>query len=364
MSRKLKIAVLANLKKNAPKFDDLSDDYWDDLDSEKTPEAIIAAIQQGGHEAVFYEGDLSVVDKLRAHRPDLIFNICESHFGDSRESQIPALLEMLRIPYTGSRVLTLALCLDKPMTKRVLNWHELPTPAFQTFENENEPLDDDMIFPLFVKPAREGTSVGISSKSIVRDEKELREQLRFVFQTYKQTALVEKYIAGREVTLGVVGNIGGFSARRLPQRLYGTRRRTPGDLDDIRAGGLLFLPPMEVDLKPYQQTEGIYTNRLKTELAEQITYLCPAPLSREQLEELNWLTAAVFRVCGCCDFSRVDFRLDENDNFKPYILEINPLPGLTPEISDLVIEAAAINISHAELVSRILDAAIRRHGLT
>ena len=210
MSRKLKIAVLANLKKNAPKFDDLSDDYWDDLDSEKTPEAIIAAIQQGGHEAVFYEGDLSVVDKLRAHRPDLIFNICESHFGDSRESQIPALLEMLRIPYTGSRVLTLALCLDKPMTKRLLNWHELPTPAFQTFENENEPLDDDMIFPLFVKPAREGTSVGISSKSIVRDEKELREQLRFVFQTYKQTALVEKYIAGREVTLGVVGNIGGF----------------------------------------------------------------------------------------------------------------------------------------------------------
>ena len=364
MSRKLKIAVLANLKKNAPKFDDLSDDYWDDLDSEKTPEAIIAAIQQGGHEAVFYEGDLSVVDKLRAHRPDLIFNICESHFGDSRESQIPALLEMLRIPYTGSRVLTLALCLDKPMTKRLLNWHELPTPAFQTFENENEPLDDDMIFPLFVKPAREGTSVGISSKSIVRDEKELREQLRFVFQTYKQTALVEKYIAGREVTLGVVGNIGGFSARRLPQRLYGTRRRTPGDLDDIRAGGLLFLPPMEVDLQPYQQTEGIYTNRLKTELAEQITYLCPAPLSREQLEELNWLTAAVFRVCGCCDFSRVDFRLDENDNFKPYILEINPLPGLTPEISDLVIEAAAINISHAELVSRILDAAIRRHGLT
>jgi len=355
--------VLANLKKNAPKFEGMSDDYWDDLDSEKTPEAIIAAIQHGGHEAVFYEGDLSVADKLRANRPDLVFNICESHFGDSRESQIPALLEMLRIPYTGSRVLTLALCLDKSMTKRLLNWHELPTPAFQTFETENEPLDDDMHFPLFVKPSREGTSVGISAKSIVRDEKELREQLRFVFQTYKQTALVEKYVAGREVTLGVVGNIGGFSARRLPQRLYGTKRRTPGDLDDIRAGGLLFLPPMEVDLKPYQQTEGIYTNRLKTELAEEITYLCPAPLSREQIEELNWLTAAVFRVCGCCDFSRVDFRLDETDSFKPYILEINPLPGLTPVISDLVIEAAAINISHAELVNRVLDAAIRRHGL-
>lgn len=363
MPRRLKVALLANLKKNAPKFEGMSEDYWDDLDSEKTTHAIVEAIQQGGHEAVFYEGNADLPDKLRQYRPDICFNICESHFGDSRESQVPALLEMLRIPYTHSKVLTLALCLDKPMTKRVLNWHELPTPAFQTFERVDEPLDDDMKFPLFVKPAREGTSVGISEKSIVNSEQELREQLRQVFDRYRQTALVEHYIAGREITLGVVGNIAGFSARRLPQRLYGTSRRTPGDLDDIRAGGLLFLPPMEVDLKPFENTDQIYTNRLKTDLADQLNYLVPAPLSREQLEELNWLTAAVFRVTGCFDTARVDFRLDENDNFKPYVLEINPLPGLAPGISDLVIEADAINISHAELINRILEAAIRRHGI-
>jgi D-alanine-D-alanine ligase len=363
MPRQLKIALLANLKKNAPKFPGMSEDYWDDLDSETTIEALLAAMRQGGHEAIFYEGDANLPEKLNRNRPDLCFNICEAHFGDSREAQVPALLEMLRIPYTHSKVLTLALCLDKPMTKRVLNWHELPTPGFQTFERIDEPLDDDLKFPLFVKPAREGTSVGISEKSIVHNEPELREQLKEVFEKYKQTALVEQYIAGREVTVGLVGNIAGFSARRLPQRLYSTKRRTPGDLDDIRAGGLLFLPPMEVDLKPFEGSDQIYTNRLKTDLADQLNYRCPAPLTPQQIEELNWLTAAVFKVCGCSDTSRVDFRLDETDNYKPYILEINPLPGLAPVISDLVIEAAAINISHAELINRILDAALRRHGI-
>lgn len=362
--RRLKVALLANLKKNAPKFPEMSDDYWDDLDAETTVEAILAAIRSGGHEAVFYEGDSTLAEKLRDHRPDICFNICEAHFGDSREAQVPALLEMLRIPYTGSKVLTLALCLDKPMTKRLLMWHELPTPAFQTFERVDEALDDDMSYPLFVKPSREGTSVGIGPQSIVHNEKELREQLNAIFDTYKQTALVEHYVAGREVTVGLVGNVSGFAARRLPQRLYGTRRRTPGDLDDLRAGGLLFLPPMEVDLSPFKNSDEVYSNRLKTDLADQLNYLCPAPLDPTQVEELNWLTAAVFRVCGCHDVSRVDFRLDENDNFKPYVLEINPLPGLAPGISDLVIEAAAIKIEHAELVNRILDAAIRRHGIS
>lgn len=363
MSRRLKVALLANLKKNAPRLPGMSEDHWDDLDSETTVEAILEAMRAGGHDAVFYEGDVTLADKLRDNRPDICFNICESHFGDAREAQVPALLEMLRIPYTGSQVLTLALCLDKPMTKRLLMWHELPTPAFQTFERVDEPLDDDMIFPLFVKPAREGTSVGISAHSIVHNDQELRDQLRFIFDNYQQSALVERYIAGREVTVGLVGNISGFAARRLPQRLYGTRRRTPGDLDDLRAGGLLFLPPMEVDLAPYKQSDEVYSNRLKTDLADQITYMCPAPLEPQQIEELNWLTAAVFRVCGCYDVSRVDFRLDENDNYKSYILEINPLPGLAPKISDLVIEAAAINISHEELVNRILDSALRRHGI-
>ncbi len=361
----LRVAVLANLKKNAPKFPGMSDDHWDDLDSDSTVEALMAAIRAGGHECVFLEGDAELAEKLRANRPDLCFNICEGHFGDGREAQVPAVLEMMRIPYTGSRVMTLALALDKPMTKRVLMWHDLPTPAFQSFESADEPLDDDMQFPLFVKPSREGTGMGVSAKSIVNNEQELREQVAYTLERYKQTALVERYIAGREVTVGVVGNISGVTARRLPERFYSKQRDySEAGLAALKAGGLTFLPPLEIDLKPYQETDVVYSNRLKTDLADAAYTLCPAPLERKQVQELNWLTAAVFRVMGCHDVSRVDFRLDENDNDKPYILEINPLPGLAPVISDLVIEANAVHISHTELVNMVLEAAIARHGLT
>jgi D-alanine-D-alanine ligase len=361
----LKVALLANLKKNAPHFPGMADDHWADLDSETTVEALQAAIEAGGHTCLFYEGDATLYEKLRDRRPDLCFNISEGHFGDGREAQVPALLEMLRLPYTGSRVLTLALALDKPMTKRVLMWHDLPTPAMQTFESPDEALDDDMLFPLFVKPAREGTGMGVSAKSIVNTDAELREQLDYIINRYKQTALVERFIAGREVTVGLVGNISGVAARRLPSRFYaaGNRDFSTAGLAALKAGGMTFLPPMEVDLAPYRESDAVYSNRLKTDLADQVGYLCPAPLEGDQVRELNWLTAAVFRVIGCHDVARVDFRLDESDNLKPYILEVNPLPGLTPGVSDLVIEAAAHGISHTELVNLILEAAIIRYGL-
>jgi D-alanine-D-alanine ligase len=122
-----------------------------------TVNAIVAALEAAGHRATFLEGDLSLVEKLPKLRPDICFNISEGHWGDSRESHVPAILEMLRIPYTGSGVLTLALTLDKAMAKRVLAFHGLPTPAFQVFERADEPLDSDLRFPLFVKPSREGT---------------------------------------------------------------------------------------------------------------------------------------------------------------------------------------------------------------
>jgi D-alanine-D-alanine ligase len=362
----LKVAVLANLKKNAPHFPGMAADHWADLDSESTVESLVSAIKAGGHQAYFCEGNADLANHLREDQPDICFNICEGHFGDARESQVPGLLEMLRMPYTGSRVLALALALDKPMTKRVLMWHDLPTPAFQSFESPSEPLDSDMVFPLFVKPSREGTGMGVSAKSIVRTEPELREQLDYIINKYKQTALVERFIAGREVTVGLVGNISGIGARRLPSRFYNSAARDYSDagLAGLKAGGMTFLPPMEVDLAPYLESDGVYSNRLKTDLADQLGYLCPAPLASAQVRELNWLAAAVFRVIGCHDVSRIDFRLDESDNFKPYVLEINPLPGLAPGISDLVIEADAMGMSHTELVNLILETAIIRWGLS
>lgn len=350
----MRVALLANLKKNAPILPDMSPDMWDDLDSEKTIDAIMAAIASRGHEVSFLEGDITLYDRLREVKPDICFNICEGHFGDSRESHVPAVLEMLRIPYTGSRVLTLALTLDKPMTKRVLAYHNLPTPPFQTFERVNEPLDPDMQFPVFLKPSREGTGMGVSADSIAHNEEHLRKQLRRLFDRYDQPVLVERYIDGREVTVGVVGNLASPVAWRLPENEDAPRI----------SRGLHFFPPLEVDMSQYPEEEmGIYTSKIKVDLAEDFHYLCPAPLTPEQVETLNWLTAATFRITGCQDVARVDFRLDKHDNDKPYILEINPLPGLNPGYSDLCIEAKAGGWTYEELVNRILDEAIERQGL-
>ena len=348
-----RVALLANLKKNAPTFDGMPADQWDHLDSEKTVNALVEAIRAGGHTCEFLEGNLSLIESLPKFKPDICFNICESHFGDAREAQVPSLLEMMRIPYTGSKVLTLALALDKPMTKRVIAFHDLPTPEFQTFERVDELLTSDMVFPLFVKPSREGTGMGVSRNSIVYDEKEMREQISVIIQKYKQPALVERYIEGREVTVGFVGNLQGPVAQRLPDDENARR---------IQAG-LHFLPPMEVDLSPFSDSDTVYSNRLKVDLADQLNYLCPAPITEEMKDQLNWLAAAVFRVTGALDVSRVDFRLDEHDDYKPYILEINPLPGLSPIISDLVIEAAGEGIGHTELVNMILDTALERYAM-
>jgi D-alanine-D-alanine ligase len=209
-------------------------------------------------------------------------------------------------------------------------------------------------YPLFVKPSREGTGMGVSAESIVRDEGQLRSQLRRIFERYDEPALVERFIEGREVTVGVIGNLTPPVAWRIPE----------DDEAPRISRGLHFLPPLEVDMPAYPAEEaGVYTGRIKVELAHDFHYLCPAPLTAEQIDELNWLAAATFRVTGCLDVARVDFRLDSNDGQKPYVLEVNPLPGLNPDYSDLCIEAAADGWSYEELVNRILDEAIERFGL-
>lgn len=360
----MRIALLANLKKNAPTWEGMSPDQWDDLDSPKTISSIINALQNGGHEAQFFEASVvepfNLIPALMAYQPDLCFNIAEGHFGNGREAQIPAILEMLRLPYTGSNVLTLALALDKPMTKRVLHYHHLPTPEFQVFGRADTPIDDDLLneagelaFPMFVKPSREGTGMGISATSIVRSVAELQEQLRQMLKRYNQPILAERYIKGRELTVGVVGNLKATAARRLNDRTA----------PHVLPSDLTFFPPMEIDTHKYGESEaGLYTNRIKVELVDNFHYTCPANIDADLCEQLNLLTAAVFRVTGCHDVARVDFRLDETDNNKPYILEVNPLPGLNPGYSDLCIEATAAGWSYDQLINTIVDIAQERQG--
>lgn len=358
----MRIAVLANLKTNAPTHDTEKLDQWDDLDSIETIDYLIDALTDAGHEAVFFEASIApphnLLDHLQSYQPDLCFNIAEGHYGDSRESQIPALLEMLRIPYTGSKVLTLALALDKPMTKRILTYHDLSTAEFQVFERADDEIVDELLggsdnlrFPVIVKPSREGTGMGVSSKSIVRTIPDLRQQVRQQLEQYQQPILVERYIEGREITMGVVGNLPPVSARRINERT----------LPEELPAGLTFFPAMEIDVDAYRHTDGgVYSNRIKVEQAYSFEWICPADISEELERELQLLTAAAFRVTGCLDVARVDFRLDASQGNKPYILEINPLPGLNPRASDLCIEATAAGWSYSRLINLIVEVAAAR----
>jgi D-alanine-D-alanine ligase len=354
----MRIAVLANLKTSAPLLQEAPADTWAELDSPATTQAIVRVLEQAGHTAAFFEGNLSLVSELPRFAPDLCFNLCEGHFGDSRESHVPALLEMMRLPYTGASVLGLALTLDKPMTKRVLNAHGLPTPRFQVFTSPDEPLDPALAFPLFVKPAHEGSGIGVSGDSRVDDEAALRRQVELVLSGYREPALVERYVDGRELTIGLLGNCTG-----QPRALHGAWARLP------RIDGVMVLPPYELAVQQFPESEGaVYTQRMKASGCQGSwiagrDYHCPArldPLLRTQLEQL---AVSTFRVTGCRDIARVDIRLDSRDHDRPYILEINALPGIAPGWSDLTLAANAAGLSYEEIVLCVIEQAALRLGL-
>ncbi|MBN2050036.1 MAG: hypothetical protein JW760_06280 [Spirochaetales bacterium] len=360
----MRIAVLANLKVNAPTEIGHDSHIWDDLDGQETINALTGALNRNGHQAEFFEANLkppfNLLEKLETFKPDLCFNIAEGHHGDSRESHIPALLEMLRIPYTASKVFTLALSLDKPMTKRILHYHELPTPEFQVFGSVDNEINEDLLegdelkFPVFIKPSREGTGIGVTGKSVVETVAELKERVQMMQDVYRQPILCERFIKGRELTVGILGNMKPTAARRLNDRTA----------PHVFPTEMTFLPPMEIDTDKYDAEEGgIYTNKIKVDLVHDFHYTCPAKIDPKLEDELYRLAAATFRVTGCLDVARVDFRLDESDGNKPYILEINPLPGLNPEYSDLCIEAYASGMTYDELIDHIVTLAAERQGI-
>lgn len=349
----MRIAVLSNLKQNAPAA--AAPESWAELDSHHTVATIVEVLGRAGHVAEFFEGNLELVQLLPRFRPDLCFNLCEGHFGESRESHVPALLELLRLPYTGSGVLALALTLDKAMTKRLLSLHGLTTPPFQVFERADEPLAPALRFPLFVKPVREGSGIGVAEQSIVTQPRELQERVAWVLATYGQPALVERFIRGRELTIGLLGNR-GLVASAPPRPPWQELRRV---------SGLLVLPPYEVVLGG--GGGGVYTHQRKSSAQDGWLagrdYHCPAPLPAALRQQVEELAAAAFLHTGCRDFCRIDLRLDADDGLRPYILEVNALPGIAPGWSDLYFEAAAAGLSYDELILGILAQATRRLGL-
>lgn len=333
----MRVALCFNLKK-AVDASDPSDLYaeWDDPE---TIEAVRSALAQR-HEVTLIEADEEAFEKLRKLRPDIVFNMAEGLQGRSREAQIPAILEMLGIPYSGSDPLTLALCLDKGMAKEVLSWHRIPTAPFAILEGL-EVTKNLPPFPLIVKPLAEGSSKGIANAALVRNRRELKEQVARVLQDYRQPALVEKYLPGREFTVALLGN--GKELEVLP-------------IVEIQFDQL---PP---EMNPIYSYEAKWIWDTVDRPLE--IFACPAPVSRKLEKKIKDVAQRAFRALRCRDWCRIDIRLDESG--EPHILELNPLPGILPDPaanSCFPKAARTAGISYDELINRVLDIACRRAGL-
>src|SRR3954471_18871327 len=296
------------------------------------PETIIAianALARQGHIVVHLKATPDLPRVLAEADVDLIFNIAEGVEGRNREAQVPALCELLGVPYTGSDSATLAIALDKALCKKVLMQHDILTPKFQVMESARERLSPEMRFPMIVKPNAEGSSKGIGSTSVVDTEDELRAAVKVCVERYRQPALVEEYIAGREFTVGLLGD-------KRPR----------------------VLPPMEIKFKNKDNARPVYDYGVKQEWEEHVYYECPAKLSETELKAMEKIARATFWALDCRDVARVDLRMDADGRI--YVLEVNPLPGLTPGYSDLVLIAQASGLEYDQLIAEIMVGGLRR----
>ncbi len=348
-ARPWRVAVVANVKGETALPIDAPADAGAEFDRKETIQAIQAAIESDGHTTKFLPADATLPYTLQDYRPDICFNIAEGIIGDSREAHVPALLELLRIPYTASRVLANAIALDKTMTKRI--WHEmrLPTANYQEFVYGDEGLHSGMRFPMFVKPAREGTGMGMDAGSIVYNRGELRRRVNRVIAEYHQPALVEEYLPGREFTVGVMG--------RKDAALYTPRPDLYGP------DGFHRFPLEEVE-SSHSITPGVYGHEAKSlHFGDDgiPDYLCPAKVEPALANQLQLLAIAAHNAIGAVDISRVDIRLDGQG--QPRLIEINTLPGLTPGFSDLCVIGGAEGLSYQDIILEILYLGASRWNL-
>jgi D-alanine-D-alanine ligase len=350
MKRFWKVAVLANIKdESKPKPEGVPPDAFADFDHIETIDSIRAAIETDGHQSVFIQADEDLPFALREEKPDICFNIAEGLGGDAREAQVPALLEMMKIPYTGSRVVTNGISLDKTLTKRIWRDRRLPVAPFQEFHIGDEPLRADLEFPLFVKPAREGTGMGVDTNAIVNNEKELRERAEYIINTYQQPALVETFLPGREFTVGILG--------RADARLYS---RHP---EWYEKDGFHRFPILELDMTR-SVTPLVYSQEAKSkEVGEEGApgYFCPAEIEPDLERKLKYFALRAHFLLNALDVSRTDIRLDAQGN--PRLMEINTLPGLTPDYSDLCLQSKAEGIGYEDLILEILYLGASRWGM-
>ena len=310
------------------------EDALEEYDSRETVRGIAAAIEEMGHSTTLLGGGREFLSKIQKEEVELVFNIAEG-LGNyrSREAQIPSILELLGVPYSGSDPLALAVSLDKAVTKSLVSLAGVMTPRWQVVRDVDDLKNVDWTsfpFPVFVKPLHEGSSKGIRTGSRIDSPLQLLNSVAGLLELYRQPVMVEEFIYGDEITTGVIGN--------SPPQILGIMRVIPRKADP----------------------NFVYSLEVKRDWERLVDYECPARLNFRVLQAISDSALKVFSVLGCRDISRVDFRIGENGI--PYFLEINPLPGLNPKSGDIVIMAGKMGWSYSRLISSIVDAALRRYG--
>lgn len=314
--------------------DNLPEDAFEEYDHPATINYIASAIEHAGNTIVRLGGGRQFIENILREKSDIVFNISEGRGTyRSREAQVPSILEMLDVPYTGADPECLAICLDKPLTKKLVTLAGLATPPWIVVKNNEELLAvkwDEVLFPLIVKPAFEGSSKGVRLDSVARNKEEAIGVTRKILDLYRQPVMLEGFIKGDEVTVGIVGN--------SPPRIVGIMR-----------------------ILPRKQTEHfVYSLEVKRDWQNLVDYECPARLDKPILDKITADSLKAFTTLECRDFTRIDFRIGSDGI--PYFIEINPLPGLG-DYSDLVIMAIKMGWSHEELIRAVLKAALERYSL-
>jgi D-alanine-D-alanine ligase len=335
----MRLALAYNIKKDPE--EGLPEDFYAEWDDMETIEGVRSALLTVHESVELIEADEGAYQKLRDLRPELVFNMAEGLWGESRESHLPSIMEILRIPYTGSAPLTLALCLNKARAKQVLSYCSIPTPAFVVIESLSKDIEADLNFPLIVKPLYEGSSKGIRDDSIVRSTEELRGKVSLVIEEYGQPALVEEYLEGREFTVALLGNGGELRALPPVEMNYSALPAGINPIYSYEAKWILDRPETPLDI-----------------------FTCPAEVD----EELEWAITdtarRAFNVLGVRDWCRIDMRLDSRGT--PKVLELNPLPGILPDPrqnSCFPKAARADGMDFTALVNKVVEVARKRYGI-
>ncbi len=314
-------------------------DKYAEWDTQETIDAVARALSLY-HEITLVEADENAYDRLRDGGFDIVFNIAEGMNGVSREAQIPAMLEFLGMPYTGSDPLTLATCLDKSRTKEILSYHEIPTSRFVVADSFEEARKASLRYPLFVKPLHEGSSKGIYNSSYVENLDALQKEVERIKNDYEQPALVEEYLPGREFTVALLGN----------------------------GNELKVLPPVEItfDSLP-SEALPVYSYEAKwlwdTKDSPIEVFKCPAPIDNSLNAKIEDVCRKTFEVLKCRDWTRIDVRLDALG--EPNVIEVNPLPGILPdpeEHSCFPMASRAAGLNYDQMMNAVLNAALKRTG--